>query len=313
MDFGSALMALLLFGVVKIAVMVMAAVLVVRLHRAGWSEPPRRLWLLLPEQDKPEIRVLWWSLVAFAFSELVCGVEVYILLHSSPIVATAHALSSALGMALLGLGLLLWFDRRVLRFGEPRCAMLKVCKVCSIHEPEGCRYRSVLVLVSVFAVLAVIPLLFAPTERMFADPRPWALPFESWNAWYDDAVVPWLIAHAPGYDPTGHAYSLPPTQLVMEFRVLPVLAGGLGGAALLLASRGREQACLKLLVMAAGVLAYCYFEAVLYVVTGDVLLGSFGHEVGEFWFLVAIAEFLRRSFPVEAPQVPIPEPAPTVS
>ncbi len=316
MEFGSTLVALFLFGVVKIAVMVLCGVLLVRLYRAGWADRRRTDWVELPAEQRPALNLLLAALVAFAASELVCGVEVYVLMHATGWVATAHSLTSALGMALLALGVLVWFDDRMLRFGQPGCLVNRVCRGCTIERPEGCRYRTLQLLVVAFFLLTALPLLFAPTERMFSDPAPWALPFDGWNAWYDEVVVPLLIDKAPGYDPTGMAYSVPPTQFLVEFRLLPLVSIGLGVAALLATVRRREVRGQQLLALAIGVLAYSWFQAGLYVVTGDVLLGSLGHEVVEFWFLVAFAEFLRRSFPARAPeaeQVPVGPPATPVS
>jgi hypothetical protein len=54
-----------------------------------------------------------------------------------------------------------------------------------------------------------------------------------------------------------------------------------------------------LLAFSAGLLCYSYFELVLYRGTGDVFIGSLGHELGELWFVLITAEFLRRTFPPE--------------
>ena len=313
MELGSTLVALFLFGVVKVAVMVLAGVLLVRLLRAGWTTPVRTDRFTVTQEDRPALTLMLASLIAFAVSELVCGLEVYVFMHATGWVATIHSLTSALGMALLALGALAWIDRKLLRFGQPGCLLNRVCQGCTIERPEGCRYRRLQLLIVALVLLTALPLLFAPTERMFSDAAPWALPFDSWNAWYDEVVVPLLIEWAPGYDPTGMAYSVPPTQLVIEFRLLPLIAMGLTLAALVATWRRREVRGQQLVVAALGVLAYSWFQAGLYVVAGDVLLGSLGHEVVELWFLVAFAEFLRRSFPPKAEEVPIHEPAPPVS
>ena len=313
MELGSTLVALFLFGVVKVAVMVLAGVLLVRLLRAGWATPARIDRFTVTPQDRPALTLMLASLIAFAVSELVCGLEVYVFMHATGWVATIHSLTSALGMALLALGALTWFDRTLLRFGQPGCLMGRVCQSCTIEQPEGCRYRRLQLMIVTLVLLAALPLLFAPTERMFSNAAPWALPFDSWNAWYDDVVVPLLIERAPGYDPTGMAYSVPPTQLVIEFRLLPLVALALTLAALVVTARRREVLGQQLVALSVGVLAYCWFPAGLYVVTGDVLLGSLGHEVVELWFLIAFAEFLRRTFPAKAQQVPVASPDPAVS
>lgn len=299
MDFGAALIALVTALVVKVAVMVFGGWLLYKLYRARQTEQPDRLWILLPDEDQPEVRILWWSLVLFAIGELTCGVEVYVLFKSSPIFSACHAITSAFGMGLFALGAYLFLDKKLFRYGGRGCIGNRICKGCTIAEDDGCKFRTLMTLIAVFVVLVAIAPFFTSTERMFADMKRWALPFASWNTWYDGTVVPWLVANVEGYDPTGVAFSLPPSMLVIEFRILPALALALAAASIPLARSGREPLATKLLVFATGVLSYSYFELVLYRVTGDVLLGSLAHEIVEFWFLIVVAEFLRRSFPPE--------------
>ncbi len=102
----------------------------------------------------------------------------------------------------------------------------------------------------------------------------------------------------PTYQPSGVAYYLPSSMLFIEFRLLPFVSLVISIYALAQARRGRESRALALMAFSAGALAYVYFEMVLYAATQDVLIGSLAHEVAEFWFLVAMAEFLRRSFPL---------------
>jgi hypothetical protein len=295
MDFGSALFALTAAFLVKGAVMVLGGWLLLRLYGAAWRRPPARAWLLLPAESLPEVRLLWWALALFAASELTCGVEIYVLFQSSAILSGAHAVTSAAGMALFALGLYLFADRRLLRFGGPPCLANRICRGCTIAQ--GCRFRVVILLLATFLALAVAVPLFAPAERMNADTSRYVLPFPALNAWYDSSVVPWLEANVPGYRRSGVAYYLPRSVLFIEFRVLPALALAGAVASVGLALRRREAAALKVAAAAAGGLCYSYFELVIYRGTGDVLLGSLMHEVAEFWFLVFTAELLRRCFP----------------
>jgi hypothetical protein len=85
-------------------------------------------------------------------------------------------------------------------------------------------------------------------------------------------------------------------MLFIEFRLLPALALVGSIYALVEVRRGREGRGLVVMAAAAGLLTYVYLEVVLYRATDDVLFGSLAHEVAEFWFLVATAELLRRSF-----------------
>jgi hypothetical protein len=234
--------------------------------------------------------------VLFAASEATCGVEIYVLFHSSPILSGTHSITSALGMALFALGLYLHLDKQLVTFGSERCLINRICKGCTVREPGGCKLRTLILLFGTFLALSALVPWFVSTERMNADVAAWALPFDSLNAWYDRVVVPWLITNVPDYQPSGVAYFLPPSMLVIEFRILPALGFLASIYALVEARRGREGRALAVLAAAAGLLTYVYFEIVLYRATGDVLFGSLAHEVAEFWFLLATAELLRRSF-----------------
>lgn len=301
MDLGAALLALFTGLIVKVAVMVLGGWLLVRLYQATHGRP-RRLWLLLPQEDLPEVKLLYASLVLFAVAELTCGIEVYVLFHCSPWLSGIHSVTSAAGMGLFSLGLYLFLDKRLLRYGQRACLVNRICRGCTIEEPVGCRYRSTLMLGATFVALAALAPFFAPAEQLNADPRRWVLPFESWNTWYDTTYVPWLQDNVAGYEPTSIAYWLPEAMMVIEYRVLPAVALVVALTAIPLARAGREPLAGKLVVFAAGMLAYSYFELVLYRVTGDVYVGSLGHELVEFWFLVAVAELLRRTFPPDREQ-----------
>lgn len=296
MALGAALLGLVIVYVVKIAVIVVAARLLLRVYRAAYTRPPGRLWLLLPEEDLPEVRVLWWSLLLFAASELTCGVEVYILLRSSRVLGAAHAFTSAAGMGLFAVGLFAFLDRKLLAWRARGCIGNRLCDGCPALAGKPCRYHALLQLGTTFVALAAIPPLFAPTSDLAAEPRRYLLPFPALNRWFDDSFVPWAQSLVPSYDPSGAAYYIRGSTLVIEYRVLPLVALGLAVVAIATARAGREARAVRLALFAAGVLAYSYFELCLYTVTGDALLGSLGHEVVEFWFLIATAEFLSRTF-----------------
>lgn len=296
MDLGAALLALLMAFVVKVPVMALSGWLLWSLERGRRLDARERLWLRLPDGPAPELPALRAGLVLFALSELTCGIEVYVLARSSPWISGAHSLLSAVGMAAFALGALRWADAHVLRWGERGCLMNRaLCRGCTVREAAGCKLRSLHGHAAVLVGLAALAPLFAPTARMDAEPRRWALPFASWNAWYDATVVPWLVRH--GYDTSGTAYHLPESMLVLEWRVLPLAALALAAVAFHQARARREARAQTLLAVAAGLLAYSYLELVLFAATRDPIIGGLGHEVVELWFLLATAELLRRAYP----------------
>jgi hypothetical protein len=295
-NLGSALLGLAIALGVKILVMILAARLLLRLYAARHHSPVKKLWLLLPEDEIPHLRTLWWALVLFALSELTCGIELYILLRSNEVLSGFHSVVSGLAMGLFTLGLFLHFDRKLFRYGGSPCLLNRFCKGCTIAEEEGCKYRALFLMVATFAVLAAIPPLFASTARMDADPHRFLLPFPAVEGWYSGTVIPWLKSVYPAYDPSGSAYYLPHSMFVIEFRLLPLAALCIGLFAVLRIWRRDELKGLHMVALAAGILGYSYFEIVCYRVVGDALLGSLFHEAAELWFLVATAEFLVRSF-----------------
>jgi hypothetical protein len=297
-DLGAALLGLVTGGVIKLTVMVLGARLLLRLYRTRVAHPPRRPWLLVPAAERPHLRWLTAGLILFFASELTCGIEVYILARSSPIVSCAHGLLSAAAMATTAIGLFELVDRRLLHWRDTsrRCAALPLCTVCSKRTTGRCRFRALSLVGATLLAFSMVPVLAVPTATMPADPRPWALPFDSWNAWYDGSLQPWLQRHFPWTDLSGAAFHVPHAMLVLEMRLLPLLAVALAAAAALLLLRGRENLGAVLLLGAAGVAAYSLFEAVIYGLTGDPFLAALLHEGGELLFLVGLAELLLRLF-----------------
>ncbi len=296
MDLGAALLSLLTVGVVKVAVMVVAAGLLVRLYGSAYAKRPRRLWLLVPQAHLPEIQALWWALLLFGISELTCGVEIWILFRSSAVLGIIHSVVSAAGMGLLLFAVFSYFDRKLFGFCGPSCIGNRICHGCPVAEGGACRYRALLQLVATLLGLAALPPLFVSTARIAAEPRRYLLPFRFLNAWYDERFMPWLQRVYPGNDPSGVAFSVPPAVQIVDYRLIPALVLALSAVAVALFHRRREGPGLRLVAFGSGALAYTYCELVLYRATGDALLGSLGHEVAEFWFLLATAEFLVRTF-----------------
>lgn len=304
MDWGAVILALFIAFVVKVVVMFLGAQMVLRVYQATYQEPPRRLWILLPRQHLPEIRILWWSLVLFFIAEITCGVEVFILFRSSPILSGTHAIVSAVGMMLFALGTWLYLDKKIFHYGEPGCLGNYVCDGCTVHDKEGCKFLLVILLGATFVVMGAFQALFAPTDTMFAQTRKYLLSSESLNAWFTRVIEPWLQEHLPNYVPSGAAYYLPSSMFVIEFRILPAITAILAVIGIVFLRTRRERLGIRFTAVAFGILCYTYLEIILYPATGDVLLGSLGHEVVELWFLMITAEFLRRSFRPDAAMRP---------
>jgi hypothetical protein len=145
-----------------------------------------------------------------------------------------------------------------------------------------------------------VPLL-VPTHRLPADVSRYALPIDALNRWYDAQVVPWLIRNVDSYRPGGNTYFAPEGMLIVELRVIPLLA--LAGLVPVLAwlLRRQEARALEGLFLAAGVLAYVDFEALVYVATADPIFGSLVHEVAELWFVITLGVVLRRAWAAAPP------------
>ena len=297
MDLGAILFALLIGVVVKGTVMVLGARLVLKLYRASSAHPPRRPWLLIPKAHLPEIRFLRWSLVLFLLGELTCGIQIYILHGSSYLLGCFHGIVSGLGMGFIALGVYLYLEKTLIRFGGARCLANRICRGCTIQAEQGCKMLLVMLLVATFVTMASLPPFWVSTDAMLADMHDYALPFDSVNIWFDNAVVPWLQSHVAAYDPSGQAYFISYEELVVEYRLLPAVALVIGIVSIVLIRTGREVAGMATMMFAAGMLAYVYLEIAIYGATGDAMLGSLGHEVAELWFLIITAEFLQRAFP----------------
>jgi hypothetical protein len=199
-------------------------------------------------------------------------------------------------MALFGLWLFRHADDRVLRFGRPRCAGRRVCGTCTVATAEGCRLRRTALLVAGFVALAALVPLFGSTAELHADIARYALPFPGLNALYDRAIEPWLAANVDTFTPSGEAFTMTRTELLVELRVEPLLAFAVAAWAALGFFRGDLSGGARRLAFAGGALGYVYLELIAYRGTGEPLLGSLVHECAELWFLLFTMELLRRTF-----------------
>ena len=221
MDLGGILIALFDAFIVKGLVMILAAWMVVKLYRAAFRPPAADPWLTIPESQRPEARLLWWSLLVFLLSELTCGLEIYAVSETCPPLSVGHSFISGVGTGLFGLALYAYFDKSVIGFAGTKCLVNRICRGCTVQAGKPCRFTPAILLLAMFLALAVVPALYVSTERVYADLSRYALPFESVNSWFDNEAEPWLVENVSTYQPNGRAYYLPTVMLITEFRVIP--------------------------------------------------------------------------------------------
>lgn len=310
MDLGSAILGFLTVFVIKGAVMLVSFVLLVRVRRAmrateaGHSaDTGRQPWIRIPPEHLPEMRISWWGVALFLLAELGCaGGAVVIMVLDNGCLDVVHSMASGAGMALFGLGVYIYLDRKLLRFGDNHCLVNRICHGCTVAKGRACKFNRLILLMAVLALLMSFFPFWVITADVPIDPLRVALPVDSWNQWYDAVVVPYLLANVEGYKPGGEAYFIPKLIMDVELRLLPAAAALMALVCLVQIRRGREHDGLKWLAATLGLLGYVYFEILLYPGTGDAMLGSLGHELIELWFLAAFWVFVRRAFPPEPPR-----------
>jgi cellulose synthase/poly-beta-1,6-N-acetylglucosamine synthase-like glycosyltransferase len=230
-------------------------------------------------------------------SELVCGIETYVILGSTIALGGLHTLTSSLGMGVFALGLYQFFNRRFIGYAEPRCVVNRLCRGCTVGQPGGCRYTTLLMLGTGLAAAMTIPSFFVSTQALAPDPTKFVIPFASWNHWFDTVGLPSIRWLFPTFDPTAASFTYPSSILALKFHVLPAAALVVLVTGMALLRLGREATGLSAAVFAIGMVCFSYLEVVLYRVIGDAYIGGLGHELCELWFLIATAHFLSRTFP----------------
>jgi hypothetical protein len=301
MDFGAAILAFFATTLIKVPVMLFTGWLLWRVGQGASDKTPKKLWLLVRKEDRAAHRLLFYSLIFFAASEIFCGIETYILMKSHSIGRIAHSLTSALGVALFFIGAYELLQARALHFLEKRCFLRAVCSGCPVLENRTCNFRGLLSLVVVAVGVMAIPPLFASVEPMVAQPLRYLLPFETLNIWYDNSVIPFMKMLNPGYLPIGDAFYLYSAPQILNYRIYPIMVIIMMVVALfLVGGKSSRQLHLGVLVLlfGSGFLSFTYYELVLYRMTGDLFIGAVGHEIGELIFLLFITIFLRRMLPV---------------
>ncbi len=292
MQFGSALITILDAVLVKGAVMVLTALILIGLWRSMRPVPSETSWLLLSAEETREMRWLWWSLVMFAVSEAVCTVEIAAL--GSKVMDGAHSVSSSIGMGLFVVWLVRYLDRKIVRYAEPACVLNRICHGCTFAEAERCKFLNSALFGAVFLAAAALVPLFVSTAPIPADPRVWALPLPGANAWFDRAVVPWV--RASHFDPTSVSFAFPRSTLIIELRIIPLVAAACSVVAFAMMKAHRELQGFRVLMFGAGLLGYVYLELAVFAATREPIFGSLAHELVELWFLLVTAEILNRSF-----------------
>lgn len=297
MELGAALVGMFTVGVIKIAVMILTARLLYRLHRALRGAAPgsaARPYSLVARDAPREMGWLFAAVALFAVSEVACAAEIWILARSSPLLGVTHSLTSAAGMGLFALALFAYADRQMFAFTARACVGHKVCHGCPVREGLACRYAGLLQLAAALVAFASVPPWLSSVAPMAGDPRRYALPFPTWNAWYDDAARPFLARL--GHDAAGASFDLSAAVQIADYRVIPAFACLLAGAALLHLRLRREARGVLVLAFAGGALAYTYCELILNRATGDIIFGSLAHEVAELWFILFTGHLLERTF-----------------
>lgn len=299
MDLGAALIAFTVSVLFKIPIMVFSATILVKMYKSKHRRPLSRPWLLIPEDQKTNYNIIYYSLILFFWSEIFCGIETYILMQSNVYGRIFHGLTSAFGMGLFAVGTFKLLNDKILHYGENKCIGNTICKGCTIQDKLGCKFHSTMLIILTFIVLACIPPLFAPVSIMYANPMKFILPFPAINQWYDLTLIPFLKAHNPNYKTIGVAFFLPEMAQVVENRIFPVFSfiiALIGCIGFVRAPSDKKLFPLLLSFFALGFISYTYFELILNRVTNDLFIGALGHELGEFFFLVFVAEFLTKTF-----------------
>ena len=300
MDFGATLLGYLVAGLLKPAVMIISAIIAARMARSYWPPADGETWLHIPKDLRPAFLVLFLSLVLFVFSELFCATETYVLMCSDTTWQILHSLSSGIGMGFCAVGLFMLLDRRLLHFGGGACVFRSLCTGCPQRDGRTCRLQSFLFLGGILVILVALPPLFASTADMIANTARFVLPFDAINSWYDHVLLPRILAACPHYHPIGDVVYLRAIPQQLDYRIYPIITIALTFTGLILLIARKQTASLQglyLILFAAGLIGYTYYQLLLQRAVGDLLLAALGHEVGELFFLITLIKILKLFFP----------------
>jgi len=295
LNFGAFILSTLSIAIGKTAVMAVTALLLWRVIAGLRGRAAARL----ASFATPAVKTIGWlfvtGLACFAFSEVVCAVEIYVVQQPNPTLRVGHGFASALGTGLLVYASLLAVDRVALHYvdQERPCILVGACQGCPRRVGLRCRPHTLFFLTTLLLTLMTLPLLFIVTRPLAADPAAVTLPCEHANAFYDQALVPLLAHVSPSGASLTPTFAIPEAASIVEFRVIPLAALALGVLALILSLlRGRENVALALSCLTCGMLGYCYLEAAVYVLIPAVYVGALGHEIAELVGLLVLRRVL---------------------
>ncbi|MBF0363774.1 MAG: hypothetical protein HQK49_22330 [Oligoflexia bacterium] len=290
MEFGSFLIALSVNGCIKIIVMILCVILLIRMSKIKKNLSAESLF---------SFNIIFYSLLMFSASELSCAIETYVLMHSHYIGRIIHSICSSMGMATFSVGIYMLVDQRLVHFGLKRCTMLQVCKSCTLNKDAGhnsgrCRFSTIILLGSILLCFLCIPPFFASTEPMYINSSNYILPFESLNNWFDQTFIPFVSQFTP-YKSLSASMILTTAPQILDYRIAPTITFILTfiGIILFLSnSFSKQSKGVYFIVFASGIIAYSYYQLILYRITNDILVEALGHEVGELLYLIVLTKLL---------------------
>ncbi|OIP30286.1 MAG: hypothetical protein AUK47_25505 [Deltaproteobacteria bacterium CG2_30_63_29] len=297
MYFGGFLLGLLSVGVMKTGVTLVTIWLIWRFAGALRGDP-RKLPGLVGEPHREAGRAMVLGLFLFLLSELTCAVELYILYISHPLLRMFHSYASGIGAGLIFWGVFLALDSRVLHYlnQDKPCCSLDVCGGCSLRVGLPCNFHGTWRWFLVFLILLCLPPMFLPVHDLVADPAAVALPFDSWNAFFDKTAAGWLESVIPHWTQAQLYFVIPSNMALVDWRHLPLLALVLSLGAFATSFRVAPRRSIQLAVCAVGVVGFSYMEGIAYGFIPQVYVGSLAHETTELLGLVLLNSFANRFF-----------------
>ncbi|MBF0361338.1 MAG: hypothetical protein HQK49_10015 [Oligoflexia bacterium] len=297
MDLGITLLGIFISYVIKIMVMTLSVIITYRTYKAviGRSD-----WIKIPEIDLHNFKFLFISIILFCMSELVCGIESYLLIKTNYIIGILHSIFSSFGQGFFLLGIYEIFNGRLILFAEKGCLINRFCKGCTLIESNRCKFSSITTIGAWAMLLATIPPLFASIDTIYADSSKYVLPFTSLNSWFDTSLVPMLKSYFPNYKPIGCSFFLDSKVQFYDSRVLPLMVMSLVLLAIFFIAKKEmkeKNIGIQLLLFCSGTIGYSYYQIILNRNMGDLFLGALAHEVAELIFLIILFKLLPLLYP----------------
>lgn len=198
------------------------------------------LIVILWRQRAPDLAALRWSMVAFFVGEACCFINVMVFFEDSMLLEHLHGVGMVLTFAFAIWAMLEFLDGRVVHVSDSaRCGAVGLCLGCVKHRPGFCGSRRVfLLLIPATALLACVPLCASFRHNS-----------------YNTRIYGVL-----------HNYSHNAVHQLYELRVLPVMALGVLGAAMVVLlwwERHPTPVTKILFAAAAGALGFSFFRMFL--------------------------------------------------